>query len=154
MRSVLSIKSRSPPPPGKSVNFEDFILICTVFPHFGPFFWGGGGVKPNFADKNFMDTQTFLTHTPEKVELSGPIAQYLFEIVLQRWVSHAFCLVSMWYPTTSIVEIPLLYTRYRLSKVIAEIIRKLLRDKLCTLPSVAQGTKRVACSLHHHSLAW
>ena len=27
-------------------------------------FWalfGGGGVKPNFADKNFMDTQTFLS---------------------------------------------------------------------------------------------
>ena len=23
---------------------------------------GGGGVKPNFADKNFMDTQTFLTY--------------------------------------------------------------------------------------------
>ena len=53
-----SIKSRSPPP-GKSVNFEDFLLICTVFPHLGPF-RGGGGVKPNFADKKFMDTQTFL----------------------------------------------------------------------------------------------
>ena len=47
------------PPPGKSVNSGGFILICTVFPHFGPFS-GGGGVKPNFADKNFMDTQTFL----------------------------------------------------------------------------------------------
>ena len=32
-------------------------MICTVFPHFGPF---SGGGKPNFADKNFMDTQTFL----------------------------------------------------------------------------------------------
>ena len=56
---VLSIKSHSPP--GKSVNFEDSPLICTVFPHFGHFWGGGGGgVKPNFADKNFMDTQTFL----------------------------------------------------------------------------------------------
>ena len=54
---VLSIKSRFPPP-GKSVNFEDFILICTVFPYFGRF--SGRGGKPNFADKNFMDTQTFL----------------------------------------------------------------------------------------------
>ena len=57
---VLSIKLRfppTPPPAGKSVNFEDFLLICTVFPHFGPF-WGG--VKPNFADKNFMDTQSEL----------------------------------------------------------------------------------------------
>ena len=39
---VLSIKSRSlpPPPPEKSVNFEDFVLICTVFPHFGTFSGG------------------------------------------------------------------------------------------------------------------
>ena len=55
---VLSIKLL-PPPPRESVNFEDCSLICTVFPHFGPF-WGGG-VKPNFADRNFTDTQTFLT---------------------------------------------------------------------------------------------
>ena len=61
---VLSIKLRfPPPPPRKSVNFEEFLLICTVFPHFGLLFGGGGGgygAKPNFADKNFMDTQTFL----------------------------------------------------------------------------------------------
>ena len=50
-----------PPPPQKGVNFEDFLLICTVFLRFGPFFFGGGGgLKPNFADKNLMDTQTFL----------------------------------------------------------------------------------------------
>ena len=55
---VLSIRLRSPPP-GKSVKFEHVLLICTVFPHFGPFSQGGG-VKPNFADKNFMHTQTFL----------------------------------------------------------------------------------------------
>ena len=47
------------PPHGESVNLEDFLLICAVFPHFLALF-GGGGVKPNFADKNFMDTQTFL----------------------------------------------------------------------------------------------
>ena len=40
------------------INFEDFLLICTALPHFGPF--SGGRVKSNFADKNFMDTQTFL----------------------------------------------------------------------------------------------
>ena len=57
---VLSIKSRPPPPPRKSVSFEGFALICTVFPHFGPF-PGGVGKQPNFADKNFVDTQTFLT---------------------------------------------------------------------------------------------
>ena len=57
-------RAHVPPPPRKSVNFEDFLLICTVSPHFWPFVgggggyaWrGGGGVKPNFADKNFMDT--------------------------------------------------------------------------------------------------
>ena len=46
---VLSIKSRSPPP-GKSVNFEDFLLIYTVFPHFGPF--GGGGLT-KFCGQEF-----------------------------------------------------------------------------------------------------
>ena len=34
------------------------------------------------------------------------IAQYLFEIVSQREVSHLFCLVFMWY-CASIAEIPL-----------------------------------------------
>ena len=61
---VLSIKL--PSPPWKCVNFEDFVLICTVFPHLGPFLGGGGGVKPNFADKNFMDTQTFLKLIPPR----------------------------------------------------------------------------------------
>ena len=42
-------------PARESVKFEDFLLICTVFPHVGPF---RGEVKPNLADKNFMDTQT------------------------------------------------------------------------------------------------
>ena len=55
---VLSIKSRSPPPPGKSVNFEDFILICTVFPHFGPFL-GGGGVKTKFCGQEFYGHPDF-----------------------------------------------------------------------------------------------
>ena len=58
---VLSIKIAfpPPPPPEKVSIFEDFLLICTVFPRFGPFS-KGKGVKPNFAHKNFMDTQTFL----------------------------------------------------------------------------------------------
>ena len=38
---ALSIKSRFPPEK-KSINFEDFILNCTVFLHFGVFFLGGG----------------------------------------------------------------------------------------------------------------
>ena len=54
---VLSMKLRPPPPPRKSVNFEDVLLICTVFLILDPF--RGGGGKPNFADKNFMGTQTF-----------------------------------------------------------------------------------------------
>ena len=47
---VLSIKLRSPPP-GEKCHFEDFLLICTVFPHFGPFSGGAvfhhGGVPKN-----------------------------------------------------------------------------------------------------------
>ena len=40
------------PPPEKSVNFEDFLLILQSFSSFGSFFGGGG--KPNFANKNFI----------------------------------------------------------------------------------------------------
>ena len=52
---VLSVKLR--PPPQKSADFEDFLLVCTVFPHFDPFY--GGGINPNFAE--CMDTQTILS---------------------------------------------------------------------------------------------
>ena len=54
-------------------------MLCWFVQYFlilGPFRWGGG-VKPNFADKNFMDTQTFLTYgcgcrwaVPEREDLS------------------------------------------------------------------------------------
>ena len=54
---VLSIKLH--PPPGKGLDFEDFIRIRTVSPHSGPFSGGGGGVEPNFSDTNLW-TQTFL----------------------------------------------------------------------------------------------
>ena len=37
-----SLKLPGSPPPGKSVNLEDFLLLCTVFPPFGPFSGGGG----------------------------------------------------------------------------------------------------------------
>ena len=40
-----------PPPPGKSVSFEDFLLICTGFPHCGPF--SGGGDKTKFCGQEF-----------------------------------------------------------------------------------------------------
>ena len=54
---VLSIKLRFPPPPKKVsilrifYSFVQFFLILGLF---------GGEVKPTFADKNFMDTQTLL----------------------------------------------------------------------------------------------
>ena len=44
---------------GQVSIFEDLLLICTVFLILGPF-WGGEGKKPNLADKNVMDTWTFL----------------------------------------------------------------------------------------------
>ena len=47
----LSTKLRLPPPPGKSVNFAPLSLVL------GTLLQGG---KPTFADKNFMDIQTFL----------------------------------------------------------------------------------------------
>ena len=40
IRSFLSIKLRLPPA-RKSVNFEDFLLMRTFFPHFEPFSEGG-----------------------------------------------------------------------------------------------------------------
>ena len=60
---VLSIKSRFPPPPSaeKSVNFEHSILICTVFPHFGPFS-GGVGVKTKFCGQEFYGHPDFSDH--------------------------------------------------------------------------------------------
>ena len=45
-----------PPPPQKSVNFEDSV-ICAVFPHFGPF--SRGEVKPSSADKNPQTLRRF-----------------------------------------------------------------------------------------------
>ena len=50
---VLSVELLSPPP-GSSVNFEDFLLICAVFPHFGPF-WGGRG-KTRFLQTKVLWT--------------------------------------------------------------------------------------------------
>ena len=47
-----------PTPQKKSVNFEDFSSDLYSFSSFGALFGGGG--KPNFAGRNFMDTQTFL----------------------------------------------------------------------------------------------
>ena len=69
-KTVLSVKLRSPRP--KSVNFEDFLLICTVFSAFWALLGGWGGVKPNFADKNFMDTQTFLIFGPTQKIVKPP----------------------------------------------------------------------------------
>ena len=43
-------------------NFEDFILICTVFPHFGPFsgeFSGGGGGKTKFCGQELYGHPDF-----------------------------------------------------------------------------------------------
>ena len=63
---VFSIKSRfpQPPPPRRSVNLEDWFEQRFLI--LGPFQGRGVGVKPNFADRNFIDTQTFLNlpHPP------------------------------------------------------------------------------------------
>ena len=56
---VLPIKLR--PPPGKSVNFEDFLLICTVFPHFGPF---SGGGQTKFRGQEFHGHPDFSEFWP------------------------------------------------------------------------------------------
>ena len=55
---VLSIKyCVSPPPPPQSVNFEDFLVIRTVFPYFGPFFGGRG--KTKFCGQDFYGHPDF-----------------------------------------------------------------------------------------------
>ena len=64
----LSIKLRFPPPPENSVNLEDFLLICTLFPHFGPFSRGGGFTK--FCGQDFYgnpDFSEFYACSPRKV---------------------------------------------------------------------------------------
>ena len=55
---ALAIKLRSPPPP-KKCQFWGFSTDEQCFLILGPSREGGG--KPNSADKNFMDTQTFLS---------------------------------------------------------------------------------------------
>ena len=50
----LSIKLRPPPPPGKSVNFEGFLLILYSLPHFGPSSRGGGLTK-KFCGQKFCE---------------------------------------------------------------------------------------------------
>ena len=57
---ALYITLRFPPPPGKSVDFEDFLLICTVFPHFRLFSGGGGGAK--FCGQEFYGQPDFFDH--------------------------------------------------------------------------------------------
>ena len=46
---VLSVKLRPPP--------QEKVSILRIF-----YWFVAGGVKPNFADKDFVDTQTFLRH--------------------------------------------------------------------------------------------
>ena len=48
-KKSLSIESRFPPS-RKKCQFEDFILICTVFLHFGPF---SGGGETRFCGQEF-----------------------------------------------------------------------------------------------------
>ena len=65
---VLSINLRSPtPPPGKGVNFEDFLLICTGFPHFGPF---SRGVNAKFCGQEFYGHPNFSDLGPK---MAAPI---------------------------------------------------------------------------------
>ena len=58
-------------------------MICTVFPHFGPLFLGGGGVQPNFADRHFMDTQSFL-----KAFSAIPLSVHIWGLFLKPQPPH------------------------------------------------------------------
>ena len=58
-------KTRTLPFRDKSVSFEDFLLICTVFPRFGPF-WGGGGGEP------ILQTRILGGHFGPKKIFRGP----------------------------------------------------------------------------------
>ena len=49
------------PPPRKSVNFEDLLLICAVFTHFGPFL-GGGGQDQILRTRILWTPRTFLSN--------------------------------------------------------------------------------------------
>ena len=71
-----------------------------------PLFWGwflGGGGECRFY---FYGRADFSDRGP--VRDTPHIAQYLFEVVSQRGVSHPFCLVFMWC-RASIAEIPFLW---------------------------------------------
>ena len=65
---VLSIKLR--PPPGK-LSILRILCWFVQFSSFWALFGGGGGGKPNFVDKNFMDTQTFLNKVCWNTHISG-----------------------------------------------------------------------------------
>ena len=113
---VLSIKLRSPPP-RKSVNFED--LVCTVFPHFGPFPGGGGGGKTKFCRQEFYGHPNFSALWRE---LSGPAAILSYRAMLIATVSqNSSVLVFVWYRTIiarcvatwGIAEMCLFETRYQ-----------------------------------------
>ena len=69
----MSIKSFCP-----SI-FEDFLLICTVFPHFGPFGGGGGGRdKTKFCGQEFYGHPELFDSIPLKRSVFGVLKGLLW----------------------------------------------------------------------------
>ena len=90
---VLSIKLRFPP--RESVTFEGFILICTVFPHFGPFSGGGGGGKTKFCGQEFYGHPGFseqsLTASKGKTLQAARACSHLGQKVLTKPMRSSCC---------------------------------------------------------------
>ena len=82
---VLCIKLRSPPPPGKSVNLEDFLLICTVF-HILVFFSGGGGGVTKFCRQEFYGHPDFSDHSLCVTTQKKPNHMSAQSFVRKTWV--------------------------------------------------------------------
>ena len=80
-RFVHKIAFPPPPPAGKSINLRIFHRFVQFFLILGPF-RGGGGVKPDFADKNFMDTQTFLIFPQSGIKMTGASKTSLLNFVV------------------------------------------------------------------------
>ena len=81
----MSIESFCPynctPPPRKSANLEDFLLICTVFPHFGPLS-GRGKIKfcgqelyghPDFSEYLLRASKNNLAKCKVKITLKDSL---------------------------------------------------------------------------------
>ena len=93
-KTVLSKKLCSPPPPEKSVNFEDFLLICRVFLILGPF--RGGGGKTKFWGQEFMDTQTFLNKAKVNHLVGRTSLTFAYLLMIAIYVSDMLHALLYW----------------------------------------------------------